>query len=110
MHRWARALRVVGFQKLLMVRLAVLKYYTNTPFKSEVWPSTVPPTCERYRKRSAMMDPIIGHILVSVGAAAVGVVLAPVVAVGIVGALGFSAAGVVAGAVTRHRSPGMEAN
>jgi len=48
---------------------------------------------------NATMDPIIGHILVSVGAAAVGVVLAPVVAVGIVGALGFSAVGVVAGSL-----------
>jgi len=49
------------------------------------------------------VDPIIGHILVSVGAAAVGVVLAPVVAVGIVGALGFSAVGVVAGECPLYR-------
>jgi len=40
---------------------------------------------------------MISHILASVGGGAVAVVLAPVAAVGIVGALGFSAAGVVAG-------------
>jgi len=50
------------------------------------------------------VNPTISHILVSVGAGAVGVVLAPVAAVGIVGALGFSAAGVVAGECPFYQS------
>jgi len=69
-------------------------------------PSTAPPTCES--NPTITVDPIIGHILVSVGVAAVGVLLAPVVAVGIVGAFGFSTAGVVAGslAATIHAGIG----
>jgi hypothetical protein len=43
------------------------------------------------------VDPIIGHVLATVGATVLGVALAPVIAGAVVGLMGFGGAGVIAG-------------
>lgn len=46
---------------------------------------------------TVVVDAVVGHALVVIGGTALGVVLAPVVAAGVLGILGFGAAGVIAG-------------